>query len=1062
MAEDGEEKSPELPERSAPVGSKFHDQATTMVAERGEEKLPDVPERSAPVGSKSHDQATTPVVPERSNLVGSIRSDGRSNHLASLIKQSRMSMADIAVPDEVLDADMDESDEDSIRRGSVRDFTRRMTMYQDQQKTERLVEVRLHNVSYNVPVKMDAPSVKTVANQSLCYGVYEFFRRVMQYWRRPMDSLHGRWLPTTIKDIVRPYQTKPILHNISLVLKPGRAYLILGPPGCGKTTFLKVIAGLVPNSGAAGHQSRPYLSGRVEFNGVAPEDDPLMILPNIVSFVGQLDNHAPYLTVRETFDYAYQCRTGGKESNVGVEIGDSNFTENLTIDGLDLAVCADTFVGNQDIRGVSGGQRRRVTVGEMMQGQNPVACADEISTGLDAAVTHDIIYSIVRFAKAAKTTRVVSLLQPGPETFSLFDEVIVLSEGRVIYAGPIEEVVDYFAGLGYKQPSTMDVADFLQLIPTPDGASLFDPDSSPEDEHYTPERFAEAFKESDQFQGILVELSFKSLYSWTSGKPAGLASLDEDEEMDEESGRSKENGPALVTNVPEYFKTKYQNSFGRANSLNFRRHFTLWKRDKGFIIGKMFENIGMAVATGGILFGKAKIIWPTDVPLQQDNVYQVYNLQASVYAALFMTTFHILLGTMTSTPDEIDSRSIHYKHYDANFYQVGTFVIGRLVASIPQRSLEIVSFGIPLYWMVGLDPTAGSFFLYLLLLICYTTGIKMMFGILAQLLPKKANVQGVGTFVVLLAVLFGGFIVYPNVIPTYYIWIYWMNPMAWCLQGLASIEFTSSKYDGLQFPANSFLWGPGFQTGRAWIGYSFAFMIPYTLICTFMLAIVLKYVRIEPEKNHTKKKSMAIGEIVEKTEDEFNLPFTPVDLTFENVVYEVPASTGGETLRLLNEVSGALLAGRMCALMGSSGAGKTTLMDVIAMRKESGTIEGEIRLNGFLQERTSFLRSSGYVEQFDVQQPELTIRETVIFCARLRLDVKEPSIGNDEGKLHYVDHVLETMELTSIQNLQVGSYEEGGLTFEQRKRLAIACELAGSPSVIFLDEPVSFVQSTAA
>ena len=134
---------------------------------------------------------------------------------------------------------------------------------------------------------------------------------------------------------------------------------------------------------------------------------------------------------------------------------------------------------------------------------------------------------------------------------------------------------------------------------------------------------------------------------------------------------------------------------------------------------------------------------------------------------------------------------------------------------------------------------------------------------------------------------------------------------------------------------------------------------------------------------------------------------------------------------------------------------QTTLLDVIAMRKTSGDIEGEIRLNGFLQERTSFLRCSGYVEQFDVQQPELTVRETVEFCARLRLDEKEPKIGNDEGKLKFAAYVLGIMELTDIQNLQVGSFEEGGLTFEQRKRLSIACELAGCPSVVFLDEPTS-------
>ena len=118
------------------------------------------------------------------------------------------------------------------------------------------------------------------------------------------------------------------------------------------------------------------------------------------------------------------------------------------------------------------------------------------------------------------------------------------------------------------------------------------------------------------------------------------------------------------------------------------------------------------------------------------------------------------------------------------------------------------------------------------------------------------------------------------------------------------------------------------------------------------------------------------------------------------------------------------------------------------MRKNSGSITGSIELNGHKQERVAFLRSSGYVEQFDVQQPELTVRETVAFSARLRLDASSPAIGDDETKMKFVDHVLEMMELTDIQRLQVGSFEEGGLSFEQRKRLAIACELAGSPSIL--------------
>ena len=642
-----------------------------------------------------------------------------------------------------------------------------------------------------------------------------------------------------------------------------------------------------------------------------------MVLANVVSFVGQLDNHAPYLTVRETFDFAFQCRTGGKHANVGAHgaalagtMDRENYTENLTIEGLDLSVCADTFVGNDDVRGVSGGQRRRVTVGEMMQGQNPVACADEISTGLDAAVTRDIVDNIVTFSKAAKTTRIVSLLQPGPETFSLFDEVILLAEGRVIYSGPIEEAGPYFASLGYKQLPTMDVADFLQSVPTPDGNMLFDSSASPVDEHYTSEGFAKAFKESEQYKKIATELDSVSPHAWTSSQgDAG----------DEETGTKNEEG--APKSVPEEFKIGYQNSFWRSTVLNLKRHLTLWIRDKGFIIGKTFENIGMAVATGGILFGQGKVTWSADSDLSDPETSKQFNrLISGVYGALFMTTFHILLGTSTSVPDEVDGRSIHYKHHDSRFYQAGAFTIGRLISTIPQRTLEITAFGIPLYFFVGLDLSAASFFIYLAILVCYTIGLKLAFGILAQVLPKKANVQGVGTFLVLICTLFGGFIVFPASVPNYYTWLYWANPMAWALQGLLSNEFTSSKYDNVGIPPESFLDIRGFQLGREWIGYCFAYMIPFTLVCASILTQVLRKVRIEPERAIVKKKNITIGRIKKKEKDDnFNLPFTPVDLTFRKVVYEVKTSKGDETLRIINEVSGAFMAGRLVALMGSSG-----------------------------------------------------------------------------------------------------------------------------------------------
>lgn len=111
----------------------------------------------------------------------------------------------------------------------------------------------------------------------------------------------------------------------------------------------------------------------------------------------------------------------------------------------------------------------------------------------------------------------------------------------------------------------------------------------------------------------------------------------------------------------------------------------------------------------------------------------------------------------------------------------------------------------------------------------------------------------------------------------------------------------------------------GFQVGREWIGFTFLFMLPFTLICTVVLTIVLRKVRIEPEKPHVKsKQTVAIGADKDVGVD-VNLPFTPVDLTFESLVYEVEASTSDDKLRLLNKVDGVFKAGRMCALMGYVG-----------------------------------------------------------------------------------------------------------------------------------------------
>mmetsp|Transcript_888 Transcript_888/g.1257 ORF Transcript_888/g.1257 Transcript_888/m.1257 type:complete len:1050 (+) Transcript_888:1338-4487(+) len=616
----------------------------------------------------------------------------------------------------------------------------------------------------------------------------------------------------------------------------------------------------------------------------------------------------------------------------------------------------------------------------------------------------------------------------------------------------------------------MDVADFLQSVATPDGATMFHADESPMDEHYSASSFAEAFQKSTRHDTILTELSSPTGGRWSNKQ---LDSIDEENPDGDDQNISNA--------IPEEIKDQYKNSFFTSTKLIVKRNLTLLKRNREFLIGKTIENFGMGIGMALIFLQSAA--FPSGVN-QSDKVAEWFSLGcpedgftddvslaydkllAGTYSSIFLGCFHILLGTLTGTPDEVDQRSIYYKHADARFFQAGAFLLGGQISQLPLLFMEIVAFGLPFYFIAGLAYEAKAFFIYLAILIAYKFALKMLYGVLVQTLPKKANVQGVGTFLYLLLTLTSGFIVYPVAIPGYWKWLFYANPMAWAMQGMASNQFFSSKYSGyvcerislgelaLEIPRG---WESG---GSVWIGYTFAFLVPYIIVFGLVTWLALKHIRIEPDRQHVKKE-VNIGAKKEKTE-EINVPFVPVDLSFDKLTYEVTASTSKEQLRLLNEVSGVFKAGRMCALMGSSGAGKTTLMDVIAMRKTSGSITGKIELNGHEQERTSFLRSSGYVEQFDVQSPELTVRETVEFSGRLRLDSNDPAIGDDETKMKFVDHVLEIMELTDIATLQVGSFEEGGLSFEQRKRLAIACELAGSPSVIFLDEPTSGLDSRGA
>lgn len=187
----------------------------------------------------------------------------------------------------------------------------------------------------------------------------------------------GSNLITSMKRLIstgscqRPTETKVIMKDVNLVFEEGKMYLILGAPGCGKSTLLKMIAGRLPEGGGQ------VVGGKVECNGVNMNDKDI-VWSNIVSYVDQIERLHGFLTVKETIDFAFDCRCAGTHRSHFTKDNDPNVDEfikktdkerwlvDLIMRAVGIKRVADTFVGNASVRGVSGGEKKRVSVGEML------------------------------------------------------------------------------------------------------------------------------------------------------------------------------------------------------------------------------------------------------------------------------------------------------------------------------------------------------------------------------------------------------------------------------------------------------------------------------------------------------------------------------------------------------------------------------------------------------------------------------------------------------------------------------------------------------------------------
>ena len=248
------------------------------------------------------------------------------------------------------------------------------------------------------------------------------------------------------------------MRNVSTVIRPGTLTLVLAPAGHGKSALLKALA----------NRGLPVNSGAVRYNGLGADDarDAAGVyVRKLVQYVDQCDAHNPLLTVRETFQFAVdnyavdasQCAdvlADAAAQNSAQAQADRRALHASKVERmlhlLGLTACADVCVGNALVRGVSGGQRRRVTLGESLLSDARVVCVDEVTNGLDAATALDICRSLQTWAQLTGGAIVAALQQPTPEVYACFDQLILLREARVVYSGPTAHAIPYLERLGFR------------------------------------------------------------------------------------------------------------------------------------------------------------------------------------------------------------------------------------------------------------------------------------------------------------------------------------------------------------------------------------------------------------------------------------------------------------------------------------------------------------------------------------------------------------------------------------------------------------------------------------
>ncbi|KIJ32375.1 hypothetical protein M422DRAFT_265873 [Sphaerobolus stellatus SS14] len=447
-----------------------------------------------------------------------------------------------------------------------------------------------------------------------------------------------------------------ILYKNNGVLKPGEMCLVLGTPGAGCTTFLKTIANQ--------REGYAYIGGDVKYAGIDAAEMVKRYKGEVV-YNQEDDIHIPTLTVAQTLSFALSTKTPGKRLP-GVSRRDFNTDLLQTLLKMfNIRHTENTLVGDAFVRGVSGGERKRVSIAEMMATRAHVTCWDNSTRGLDASTALDYVKSLRVITDVLQQTTFVTLYQASESIYRQFDKVLVIDKGRQVYFGPADQARKYFVELGYKDLPRQTTADYLTGCTDPNERQ-FATGRSASDVPSTPADLESSWRSAPLFATLESE---RIAYASSFSSPASEVHPDQYAFRtavlsDKKKGVSKKSPYTLGLRDQVWALTK--------------RQFRLRLQDRF----QLFTSFGMSIILAIVLGAAFFDLQPTA------------NGGFTRGSILFVALLINCLDAFGEMPSQMLGRPVLYKQTNYGFFRPAAIAFANMLADIPFSATRLLIFNI--------------------------------------------------------------------------------------------------------------------------------------------------------------------------------------------------------------------------------------------------------------------------------------------------------------------------------------------------------------------------------